>query len=501
MGNCNKDIFGNIFKKKKELLARIGGIQWFLEKHHSRSLIKLETKLKRELEKVSTQKEVLWFQKSRRQWIVCGDRNTTFFHQKAIERRRRNRVGMIKNDVGQWIHDEADIKAHAISYFYNLYMKEGGVHVQYPFTLDFSLIDNCVLNSLSRIVDDVEIRDAVFSISPIRAPEVNGLYTTFFQTQWHVVGFSVCQLIKDFFSGKQLLRELNQTLLVLIPKTNNPNSLKLFRSISLCTVVYKTTTKLEIIHSMKNKRGKTGQMAIKVDLEKAYDHLSYDFIHETLGVIGLQKDLIRIIMECITTISVQLLWNDELTESFIPSRGIRKGDPLSPYIFVMCIERLSHGINQAVQNGCWKPIRLTRGGIPITHLIFTNDLLLLVKASVDQAHVINEVLGTFCFSSGEKVNKAKTQIFFSRNVQTDTIRETKNTLRFSITKNLGMPICHSRVTKATYQETLDKVQQHLSGWNAKHLFLAGRITSGTICNSSSPHLCHAINKNSSFGSY
>ena len=67
MGNWNKDIFGNIFKKKKELLARISGIQRFFKKRHSRSLIKLETKLKRELEKVSTQEEVLWFQKSRRQ--------------------------------------------------------------------------------------------------------------------------------------------------------------------------------------------------------------------------------------------------------------------------------------------------------------------------------------------------------------------------------------------------------------------------------------------------
>ena len=63
----------------------------------------------------------------------------------------------------------------------------------------------------------------------------------------------------------------------------------------------------EIIHYMKNKRGKTGQMAIKVDLEKAYDRLSWDFIHETLGVIGLPMDLIRIIMECVTTALMQLL--------------------------------------------------------------------------------------------------------------------------------------------------------------------------------------------------
>ena len=248
---------------------------------------------------------------------------------------------MIKNDMGQWIHDEADIKAHVVYHFCNLYMKEGGVHVQYPFTLNFPLIDNDVLNSLIRIVDDPEIRDTIFSMSPMKSPGVDGLHTIFFQTQWHVVGSSISQLIKDFFSRKQFPKEFNQTLLVLIPKTNNSDSLKLFRPTSLCTMVYKTITKLvanrlktillqligpaqtsfvprrhiienvivaeEIIHSINNKGDKTGQMAIKVDLEKTYDHLSWDFIHETLGVIGLPRDLIRIIMECITTALMQLL--------------------------------------------------------------------------------------------------------------------------------------------------------------------------------------------------
>ena len=92
-------------------------------------------------------------------------------------------------------------------------------------------------------------------------------------------------------------------------------------------------------------------MAIKVDLEKAYDNLSWNFIHETLRVIGLPQDMIHVIMDCITIVSMQRLWNGELTESFSLSRGIRQGDPLSPYIFVMCIERLSHGIDQVVQNG------------------------------------------------------------------------------------------------------------------------------------------------------
>lgn len=129
-------------------------------------------------------------------------------------------------------------------------------------------------------------------------------------------------------------------------------------------------------------------MAIKVDLEKAYDRLSWDFIYETLREFGLPTILVRLIMECITTATMQLLWNGEITEIFTPSRGIRQGDPISPYIFVLCIERLSHGINDAVKRGHWKPIKLSRGGTSLSHLFFADDLILLAEASCRQAMVI-----------------------------------------------------------------------------------------------------------------
>ena len=78
----------------------------------------------------------------------------------------------------------------------------------------------------------------------------------------------------------------------------------------------------EIIHTMRNKRGKVRQVAIKVDLEKAYDRIRWEFIHDTLKDVGLLKEFFRIVMECITTARMQILWEGELTEEFIPSRGI-----------------------------------------------------------------------------------------------------------------------------------------------------------------------------------
>lgn len=146
-------------------------------------------------------------------------------------------------------------------------------------------------------------------------------------------------------------------------------------------------------------------MVLKVDLKKAYDHLSWKFIHDTLLETKISTELIRVIMECITSGSINILWEGELTEDFKPTRGIRQGDTISPYIFVLCIRRLSLGIKNTVRAGKWKPVRLTRNEAPFMHLFFADDLLLLVEASCEQARIMNSVLETFCGSSGARVSK------------------------------------------------------------------------------------------------
>lgn len=160
----------------------------------------------------------------------------------------------------------------------------------------------------------------------------------------------------------------------------------------------------EIFHYMRNKKGNKGWMAIKVDLEKAYDRLKWSYIKETLQDIGIQENITNLIWHCIFASSMRVLWNGEALEEFYPSRGIRQGDPLSPYLFV-CIERLFQAISLAVDDKIWKPICLSREGPHISHLVFADDLLLFSKASMEQVQIIQSILDMFCSISGQKVGK------------------------------------------------------------------------------------------------
>ncbi|KAK4256723.1 hypothetical protein QN277_006410 [Acacia crassicarpa] len=98
-------------------------------------------------------------------------------------------------------------------------------------------------------------------------------------------------------------------------------------------------------------------MAIKVDLEKAFDRLRWNFVEDTLQDVGLPTAMSRLIMNCIRTPTMQVLWNGKPSVSFTPQRGIRQDDPLSAYIFVLCMECLSQTIQVAINEGEWNPLR------------------------------------------------------------------------------------------------------------------------------------------------
>ncbi|XP_030925036.1 uncharacterized protein LOC115952092 [Quercus lobata] len=156
----NKDVFGNIFARKRRVLARLYGVQKALSNGPNQFLVQLEKDLMREYAAIMQQEEEYWALKSRPNWAACGDCNTPFFHVSTLVRRHRNKIRSIKNSVGEWITDEEGIKAFILSEYQKLF--ENGLYDSISPT-DLDNFPCCIISEedkgyLCTPVTDEEIR-------------------------------------------------------------------------------------------------------------------------------------------------------------------------------------------------------------------------------------------------------------------------------------------------------------------------------------------------------
>ena len=234
----------------------------------------------------------------------------------------------------------------------------------------------------------------------------------------------------------------------------------------------------ELIHSLDKLKGKVGFMAIKVDLVKAYDRLEWSFIHNVLKAFRFLDELIKLIMSCVTFTTISILLNGGKLSSFQPTRGIRQGDPLSPYLFILCMEYLGFLINESCRKKEWIPLKASKRKLGISHLFFADDLMLFAKANKAGVESIKKVLSQFCNDFGQLVSMKKSCVYFSPNVLPNVKEVICDVLDISETscigKYLGFPLNHKGATWNRYNFIVERVILKLSGWKAKFLSFAGR---------------------------
>ena len=178
----NKEQFGNVFARKKNIMARLNGTQKALAMHPSVSLINLETDLLRELDIVLNQEEEIWALKSRVNWMIQGDRNTAFYHVSTLVRRKRNKILAIKNAVGDWIQQEEAVKEFVKNGYSDIYTTSLSSVSALPPTISswqsrLSEEEKC---SISVEVSEEEIKAALWSLKAFKAPGPDGLHAGFF---------------------------------------------------------------------------------------------------------------------------------------------------------------------------------------------------------------------------------------------------------------------------------------------------------------------------------
>lgn len=138
--------------------------------------------------------------------------------------------------------------------------------------------------------------------------------------------------------------------------------------------------------------------------------------------------LINLKMSSITSSSIEVLINGRKTNAFLPSRGIRQGDPMSPYLFILCLERLFRNIEEAVTQKKWTSIKISRSGPNLSHLFFKDDLTLSARADPTNCTTISNILLDFRNQSGLRVNLSKSSTLFSGNYSTRLREKCSNIL-------------------------------------------------------------------------
>lgn len=202
--------------------------------------------LRRELMRAQRDEEMYWWQKSKDKWLNGGDKNSRFFHNSVKASRQTNSIDKLLNSEGVEVFSEAAKGEVAIEFYSNLFKSSNPP----PFTFWFNDMRPRVTaqmnKDLVRPVSEVEIKEAVFSIDPSKAPGPDGMSALFFQKYWSVIKEQFVKEVKLFFERGVLPKEWNYTHLCLIPKILEPTSIADLRPISLCSVMYKTVSKIMV---------------------------------------------------------------------------------------------------------------------------------------------------------------------------------------------------------------------------------------------------------------
>ncbi|KAA3472832.1 reverse transcriptase [Gossypium australe] len=330
-----------------------------------------------------------------------------------------------------------ELEVIARSYFQHLF--SAGRRGNYDHIL--SRVDHCILDEenskLKASYTKEEIRETLAELGPTKALGEDGFPTLFYQKCWTIIGEDVTSFCLNILNGGM-------------------------------DITY------EILHTLKHKKvGKRGLMTVKLDMSKAYDRVEWNFVKIIMKKMRFDSEWVDSLIKCVTTVSYSVVFNGHIVETFIPSRGLRQGDPLSPFLFLFCGEGLFSLMRLAMKGRTIRGVKASKSGPQVSHLLFVDDCILFEEATERGTNSLKQILHEYEIYSGQSVNYTKSIIFFSTNTQEGERRTTINLLGVrssnDLERYLGLPNMVGRRKKSSFQGLKDRLKQQIDNWSIKHL--------------------------------
>ncbi|XP_050281711.1 uncharacterized protein LOC126722610 [Quercus robur] len=312
----------------------------------------------KELDDLLHKQEIFWAQHSRDFWLKHGDRNTKFFHSKALQRQRRNFIKGIRNSDNVWVEEVGEVADVALSYFENMF-KAG----------DSDRVEECLVAVQHKVDPNMqEISSRDYSVEEI----------------------------------KTVVFQMGST------KAHGPDGRLIIDNVLLA---------YESLHTMHcSKKGKTCSLELKLDISKAYDRVEWTFLKGIMEKMGFLKRWIDRVISCVTTPTFSVRINGKAYGSIKLSRGLRQGDPLSPYLFLLCAEGFSSLLSKVEADNRLHGVAVCKRAPSISHLLFTDDSLLFCQATQDEVQEVVDIMQLYAKALGQLINLVKSSIFFSSNI-------------------------------------------------------------------------------------
>lgn len=344
-----------------------------------------------------------------------------------------------------------------------------------------------------------------------KSPGPDGISFGFLKDFWDLLKGDVMRFLVEFHRNGKLAKGINSTFIALIPKVENPQSLNEFRPISLVGSMYKILAKVlanrlrlvigsvisdaqsafvkgrqildgilianEVVDDASKRKKEL--LLFKVDFEKAYDSIDWSFLEEVMVKMGFPILWRKWIKECVGTATASVLVNGSLTNEFSLGRGLRQGDPLSPFLFLLVAEGFNVLMEAMVARRLFHGYCVgSHDPLMVSHLQFADDTLILCEKSWANIRALRATLLIFEELSGLKVNFSKS-LLVGVNVPGSWLLEASLVFNCKVGTipflYLGLPIGGNASQLVFWKPLLNRINTRLLGWKSKHLSLVGRL--------------------------
>ncbi|XP_018473851.2 uncharacterized protein LOC108845081 [Raphanus sativus] len=455
-------------------------------------------------------------QKSRINWLLEGDQNTAYFYRIFQTRMSYNSIRVFQTPSGDLITDPQVMSVMAIRFFQGILAPTFLPPLALTSSVEWfqALVgfqpSDAITTQMSIVPNPEEITKTLMRLNPNKSPGPDGLTSAFFKASWSFLGQEVITSISQFFADSFLPSATNSTILCLVPKRPGATLVSDFRPIACLNTLYKVIARLlvkrikpilpsvilpcqtafvkgrliaentilagEIVNGYhKNKDPK--RITIKVDIAKAFDTLSWEFLFNCLQGLHLPDILISWLKACVCTPHFTIGYNGMVQGYFKGKRGLRQGDPLSPYLFVIAMNILSLMLNKAAAEQKIKYHERCSTS-KLTHLCFADDLLIFIDGSLESVQNVMQVLHEFELRSGLAVSVHKTSFFASglSTQEIDTIKASTGMPYASLpVRYLGVPLCTRKISLVNCEVLIQQVKAKFSSWSVKMLSFSARL--------------------------